>query len=61
MRAKHTLGFTLWKNANGTGHDAYLDTAAKGAGLTIVLCHKSGSRHLPDSPRCDIDRSPGLC
>jgi len=33
---------TEWKNAKGTGHGAYLDTAASGGGLTIVLYHDPG-------------------
>jgi 4-hydroxyphenylpyruvate dioxygenase-like putative hemolysin len=30
---------TQWKNANGIGRGAYLDTAAKGGGITILLYH----------------------
>jgi len=43
---------TEWKNANGTGHDAHLDTAAKGGGLTIVLYHD------PDGPAPTEVRGP---
>jgi len=34
---------TEWKNDKGTGHGAYLDTAAKGGGLTLALYHDPGS------------------
>ena len=30
---------TQWKAAHGTGHGAYLDTAAKGGGISIALYH----------------------
>jgi len=35
---------TQWRNAEGMGHGAYLDTAAKGGGIAVLLYHD------PDGP-----------
>jgi len=44
---------TQWKGAKGTGHGAYLDTAAKGGGLTIEVYYD------PDSPAPDAPSTQG--
>jgi catechol 2,3-dioxygenase-like lactoylglutathione lyase family enzyme len=44
---------TQWKGTKGTGHGAYLDTAAKGGGLTIAVYYD------PDSPAPDAPSNQG--
>jgi len=44
---------TEWKGAKGTGHGAYLDTAAKGGGFTVALYYD------PDGPAPGDVSQPG--
>ena len=44
---------TQWKASRGTGHGAYLDTAAKGGGVDIAVYHD------PDGPSAEAARAAG--
>ena len=48
---------TQWKGTKGTGHGAYLDTAAKGGGLTIAVYYDP-DRPAPDAPGTQGNDAP---
>ena len=48
---------TEWKNAQGTGHGAYLDTAAKGGGIDLALYHDPGSAG-PAASEIEVNDAP---
>ncbi len=47
---------TQWTNAKGTGHGAYLDTAAKGGGVDIAVYHEPDG--APDAAGTPVNDAP---
>jgi len=54
-RRVEVLQRTQWQGTKGTGHGAYLDTAAKGGGLTIAVYHDPDAAAYPGAQPAEND------